>query len=151
MISDLGSRDCAGAPYEDHGGEREERDLADRAGDLRRRALPESTCDPDDLEHERAGDQERRDPVEADPLGERPHAAASSSRQPAADRGAGEREEDVGDPVDPDHVGLDADREHRNPGGAEPGRAPPEAGEDGDQPGDERDEPDEPVSTPSSV
>ena len=58
-------------------------------------------------------------------------------RQAAADRRAREREEHVRDPVDADHVGLDADREHRHPRRAQPGRPAPEREQDGSHPGEE--------------
>ena len=49
-------------------------------------ACPREHLHPDDLEHERAADQDRRDPVEADAERERPHAGLGSSSSPAGRR-----------------------------------------------------------------
>ncbi len=94
---------------------------------------------------EGAADQDRRNAIEPDPGGQGLHGRSGSvSGQPAADRAAGEREEDVGDPVHSDHVALDPDREHRHPGGAEPGGAPPQPDEHRTEPGAEHERTDEP-------
>jgi hypothetical protein len=54
---------------------------------------------------------------------------------------AREGPEDEGEPVDADHVGLDAEREDGGEGGAEPGRAAEDDAEQGEAPGDERKHP----------
>ena len=64
--------------------------------------------------------------------------------QSAADRAAGEREQDVGDPVHPITSLWSPIASIDDPGGAEPGRAPPQPDEHGTEPGAEHEPPDEP-------
>ena len=76
---------------------------------------------------------------------ERAAVVATEVRRPEEESGAlaGEREEHEGEPVDAEHVGLEAEHEHGGERGAEPGGGVEDAPQQRERPADERQQPEQ--------